>query len=143
MSPAGRRSAVLAAAKTAVVAGLLGLTAFALVSALMPALALPGRAPSASPQQTIDLSSVENASEYRTDAPAGPGFIGSEAGVLDRSLARINQDLGTSLRPDNRLARLTRWVYGQIGPDNSLPPQSAMDALTRRLGLASPCRIFS
>jgi uncharacterized protein YkwD len=138
MSPVSRRSAVLAAAKTAVVTGLLGLTGFALVSALRPALALPRRAPSASPQQTIDLSSVENASEYRTDAPEGPGFIGSEAEVLDRSLARINQDLGTSLRPDNRLARLTRWVYGQIGPDNSLPPQSAMDALTRRLGLAEP-----
>ena len=143
MPPAGRRiSAAAAIAAGAAAAGLFGLTAFALMPELVPAPVpvpgLPRCAPAAVPQQTIDLSEVPSAPEYRTDEPDGPGFLGSDAEVLDRVLARINQDLGTSLRPDNRLARLTRWVYQHIGPDRSLPSQSATDALAGRLGLAEP-----
>ena len=138
MSPAVRRSAVLAAATTAAVTGLFGLTALVLASVLMPTLAPPRRAPSVVPRQTIDLSAIESAREYRTDEPEGPGFVGSEAEVLDRSLALIKRDLGTSLHPDSRLARLARWVYERLGPDKSLPPQSAFDVLTRRLGLVEP-----
>lgn len=77
-------------------------------------------------------------SEYRTDEPDDPGFLGSDAAVLGRSLARINKALGTSLRPDSRLARLARWVYERLGPANAMPPQDAFDVLTHRLGLVEP-----
>ncbi len=86
----------------------------------------------------IDLSAVPSAPEYRTDEPQGPGFLGSDAAVLGRSLARINKALGTSLRPDRRLAVLARWIYERLGPDGSLPPQSAFDLLVSRLGLPEP-----
>jgi len=98
-----------------------------------------GGAVAAPGQETIvDLSAVPSAPEYRTDAPKGAGFLGSEAAVLGRSLARINQALGTSLQPDKRLAQLARWVYDHLGPDNTLPQQGVFDLLTRRLGLAEP-----
>jgi uncharacterized protein YkwD len=70
--------------------------------------------------------------------PKGPGFLGSEAGVLNRGLVRINTALGTELRPDNRLARAARWVYENLGPDRALPSQAVMDVLTHRLGLPEP-----
>jgi uncharacterized protein YkwD len=89
-------------------------------------------------QERIDLSSVQGAQEYRTDEPTAPGFLGSDAAVLGRSLARINKALGTSLRPDGRLARLARWVYERRGPANAMPPQDAFDVLTHRLGLVEP-----
>jgi hypothetical protein len=125
MSPTGRRFAAAAAA------GLIGLAGLAL-------LALPGRVASAAQEKTVDLRSVESAAEYRTDEPEGPGFLGSDAAVLDRSLARINEALGTDLRPDNRLGRLARWVYEQLGQDYAMPSQAAMDVLTHRLGLPEP-----
>ena len=107
---------------------------------LAAAAAVPRSRPGLTPAQekTIDLSSVPSASEYRTEEPKGPGFLGSDAAVLGRSLARINKALGTSLRPDDRLARLARWVYERLGPDNAMPQQSAFDVLTHRLGLAEP-----
>ncbi len=90
-------------------------------------------------QETIvDLSAVPSAPEYRTEAPKGAGFLGSEAAVLGRSLARINKALGTSLQPDKRLAQMARWVYDHLGPDNALPQQGVFDLLTQRLGLAEP-----
>jgi uncharacterized protein YkwD len=96
--------------------------------------------PAARPAQdrTVDLGAVPSAREYSTDVPKGPGFLGSEAAVLNRGLARINAALGTELRPDNRLARVARWVYENLGPDRALPSQSAMDVLTHRLGLPEP-----
>lgn len=121
MSQAGRRSA-------AVMTAALGLALFA----LWPPGATAGQ------ETIVDLSPVPSAPEYRTDAPDGPGFLGSDAAVLGRSLARINKALGTSLQPDNRLARLARWVYDHLGPDRSMPSQGVFDLLTSRLGLAEP-----
>ncbi len=107
---------------------------------LAAAAAVPRSRPGLIPAQekTIDLSSVPSASEYRTEEPKGSGFLGSDAAVLGRALARINKALGTSLRPDDRLARLARWVYERLGPDNAMPQQNAFDVLTHRLGLAEP-----
>ena len=116
MSPTGRRFAAAAAA------GLVGLALCAF----------------AAQEKTVDFRSVESAAEYRTDEPEGPGFLGSDAAVLDRSLARINKALGTDLRPDNRLGRLARWVYEHLGQDYAMPSQAAMDVLTHRLGLPEP-----
>jgi uncharacterized protein YkwD len=139
MSPAGRRlSAAIGASAAAV---LLGLSSFAHSPlGASPDLPRPVAAPAASGGQkpTIDLSTVPSAPEYRTDEPTGAGFLGSDAAVLGRSLTRINKALGTSLRPDNRLALLARWVYERLGPDRSMPPQSAFDLLVSRLGLPEP-----
>jgi uncharacterized protein YkwD len=87
---------------------------------------------------TVDLSSLPDAAEYRTEAPAGPGFLGSEAAALGRALARINKALGTDLRPDNRLARMTRWIYEGFGPEPAWPSQNTVDLCTHRLGLPEP-----
>jgi uncharacterized protein YkwD len=86
----------------------------------------------------VDLSSLPAAAEYRTEAPDGPGFLGSEAAALGRALARINRALGTDLRPDNRLALMTRWIYEGFGPESAWPPQSTVDLLTHHLGLPEP-----
>jgi len=123
---AGRRYPAAIAAT--VMAGLIWFTA----GGAGGAVAAPGQ------ETIVDLSAVPSAPEYRTDAPKGAGFLGSEAAVLGRSLARINQALGTSLQPDKRLAQLARWVYDHLGPDNTLPQQGVFDLLTRRLGLAEP-----
>jgi uncharacterized protein YkwD len=129
MPPTGRRlPAAIAALTAAATTALLGLTV----------LALPLRAAAAVQKETIDLRSVASAPEYRTDEPKGPGFLGSDAAVLSRSLARINKALGTSLKPDNRLARLARWVYERLGPDHAMPSQGAFDVVTHRLGLPEP-----
>jgi uncharacterized protein YkwD len=94
--------------------------------------------PSTAQATSYDLSSLPAASEYSTDVPKGHGFLGSESAVLGRSLVRINKALGTSLQPDNRLARLARWVYERFGTESSMPPQSALDLLTHHLGLPEP-----
>jgi uncharacterized protein YkwD len=94
--------------------------------------------PSTAPATSYDLSSLPAASDYSTDVPKGSGFLGSESAVLGRSLVRINKALGTSLQPDNRLARLARWVYERFGPDHPMPPQSVLDLLTHHLGLPEP-----
>ncbi|MCK7489852.1 MAG: hypothetical protein MZU79_06200 [Anaerotruncus sp.] len=86
----------------------------------------------------VDLSSLPDAAEYRTEAPEGPGFLGSEAAALGRALARINKALGTDLRPDNRLARMTRWIYEEFGPEPAWPPQSTVALLALHLGLPEP-----
>lgn len=114
--------------------------AFAAALAVAAVLSAQDQPPSkpAAPVLTFDLGSVPSAPEYRTEAPDGPAFLGSGSPALDRSLARVNKTLGTSLHPDNRLARLARWVYEHLGADRSLPPQSVFDVLTRRLGLAEP-----
>lgn len=127
MSPTGRRVLAAIAASAAAV--------FLLGSAAPTRLA-----PATSGVQgtTIDLSAVPSAPEYRTDEPEGPGFLGSEASVLGRSLARINKAKGTSLRGDNRLSALARWVYEHLGPDGSLPPQAVFEVLVSRLGLPEP-----
>ncbi|MGB8958971.1 MAG: CAP domain-containing protein [Candidatus Aminicenantales bacterium] len=134
---------------SAAAAVLLGLSLFAqspLGTAPGPLkpIAAPAAAPSASGGQetTIDLSAVPSAPEYRTDEPQGPRFLGSDAAVLGRSLARINKVLGTSLRPDSRLSVLARWIYERLGPDRSMPPQSAFDLLVSRLGLPEPLPHF-
>jgi len=88
--------------------------------------------------QTIDLSAIESAPEYRTDEPDRPGFLGNAAAALEMALVSVNGSQGSSLRPDHRLGRLARWVHRNLGADNALPPQSAFDVLTRRLGLAEP-----
>jgi uncharacterized protein YkwD len=106
--------------------------------AFAAAAALALLVPAAVGGQEIDLSSVASAAEYRTNEPEGPGFLGSDAAVLNRSLVRINESLGTDLRPDSRLARLARWVYENLGPDITLPSQSVLDVLAHRLGLAEP-----
>lgn len=95
-------------------------------------------APGAGPAQTLDLSSLPEATEYRTEAPKGRGFLGSEAPVLGRSLARINNALGTNLQPDLRLAQMTQWIYGQFGREPHFPSQGELDVLTSRLGLPEP-----
>jgi len=124
--PSGRRYPVAIAAT--VMAGLIWLAAGGTRGAI-----------AASGQETIvDLSAFPSAPEYRTDVPNGAGFLGSEAAVLGRSLARINKALGTSLQPDKRLARLARWVYDHLGPDNTFPQQGVFDLLTNRLGLVEP-----
>lgn len=125
MSQSGCRFAAVAAA---------GLFLFASAPASAPSrpVLFPGQ------EAAVDLSAVESAPEYRTDEPQGPGFLGSDAAVLGRSLARINKALGTSLQPDNRLALLARWVYERLGPGRAMPPQSAFDLLTHRVGLAEP-----
>ncbi len=134
MSHLGRRFAAIVAASAAAMTGLL-----CLVSASAPVGAPARPVHSYLNQETaVDLSTVESAPEYRTDEPRGPGFLGSEAAVLGRSLARINKALGTSLKPDNRLARLARWVYERLGPGGAMPPQSAFDLVTHRVGLAEP-----
>ena len=94
--------------------------------------------PSPAQATSYDLSSLPAAPEYSTDVPKGRGFLGSESAVLGRSLARINKLLGTSLEPDNRLARLARWVNERFEADRSMPPQSALDLLTHHLGLPEP-----
>jgi len=81
---------------------------------------------------------IESALEYLTDEPDRPGFLGNQAAALDQALISVNRSQGSSLRPDHRLGRLARWVHRDLGADNSLPPQSALDVLTRRLGLAEP-----
>ena len=86
----------------------------------------------------IDLSKLPAAAEYGTEPPKGPGFLGSEAAVLGRSLTRINKALGTSLREDNRLARMARWIYDRFGPEPAFPSQSELDLLTQHLGLPEP-----
>jgi uncharacterized protein YkwD len=135
MPPAARRlSDIKAVAATAL---LLLFTASAGPSP--PPLSFPSPArQSGAGVGTIDLSAIPSAAEYRTDVPKGPGFVGSDAAVLSRSLARIDQALKTTLSPDRRLARLARWVYDRLGPDRALPPQSAVDLLASRLGLAEP-----
>jgi len=143
MSPAKHRSAdAWAGVGTAVVVALLGVTAFAIATALtasgLSPVAFPAALAASGQETIVDLSSVESAPEYRTEAPKGEGFFGSEAAVLGRSLARINKALGTSLRPDERLAQLARWVYDHLGPDDALPQQGVFDLLTHRLGLAEP-----
>lgn len=90
------------------------------------------------PGKTVDLGAVASAAEYRTDEPKGPGFLGGDAAVLNRSLARINKALGTDLRPDNRLAKLARWIYENLGPDAALPSRDVLDVLSHRLGLSEP-----
>lgn len=113
---------------------------------IVAAAALIGVVPGASTQSkpstaqatSYDLSSLPAASEYRTDVPKGRGFLGSEAAVLSRTLDQINKARGTSLRPDNRLARLSRWVHERLEPTYSMPPQSALDLLTHHLGLPEP-----
>ena len=97
----------------------------------------PGK-PGPGQAQSYDLSSLPAAAEYSTDVPRGHGFLGSEAAVLDRSLARINKALGTSLRPDKRLALLSRWIHDRLEPPFVMPPQSALDLLTHHLGLPEP-----
>ncbi len=99
--------------------------------------AAPAR-PGPAQDRTVDLSSLPDAAEYRTEAPDGPGFLGSEAAALGRALARINKALGTDLRPDNRLARMTRWIYEGFGPEPAWPPQSTVGLLTHHLGLPEP-----
>ena len=89
-------------------------------------------------EKTLDLSSIPAASEYATEAPKGRGFFGSESAVLGRSLARINNALGTSLQPDVRLARMAQWIYDRLGPEPSLPQQSELDLVTHHLGLPEP-----
>ncbi len=98
---------------------------------------LPGHAVSGQ-TRTVDLSSLPAAAEYSTDTPTGRGFLGSEAPVLARSLARINKALGTSLQPDPRLARLAQWIYDHLGPEPAFPSQSELELLTRHLGLPEP-----
>jgi len=143
MPPAARRPIP----KTAVLAAALLL--LSLPASTVPSPFLPARDPSplsdaslplrsAAQDRTVDLSAIPGAAEYRTDVPIGPGFVGSDAAFLGRSLARINQALGTALVPDRRLARLARWVYDGLGPGRSLPDQSAFDLLAGRLGLAEP-----
>ncbi|HSQ79150.1 MAG TPA: CAP domain-containing protein, partial [Candidatus Bathyarchaeia archaeon] len=92
----------------------------------------------APPVITFDLRSVPSAAEYGTDPPEGPGFLGSASPALDQALAQTNRSLGAALRPDRRLALLSRWVYDRLGLDHALPPQSVFDAVTRRLGLPEP-----
>jgi len=111
----------------------------AAASAILLAAAARSRpTPPVRQDETFDFRSVPSAPEYRTDVPGEPGFLGSDAAVLGRSLARINKALGTTLRPDGRLARLARWVYDRFSPEWSMPPQSAFDLLASRLGLAEP-----
>jgi len=98
----------------------------------------PQTKPAAPPVLTFDLRSVPDAAEYSTESTKGPGFIGSDSPALDQALAQTNRTLGASLRPDHRLALLSRWVYDHLGPDHALPPQSVFDVLTRRLGLPEP-----
>ena len=143
MSPSGRRfPGRLAAVQPAVMAVLAGLASLALLALAAPSPSgLPRfHAPNVAPpgQETVDLSGVASAPEYRTDAPKGAGFLGSDAAVLNRSLARINMALGTDLQPDNRLARLARWIYENLGQDVALPSQDVVDVLSHRLGLAEP-----
>lgn len=126
MPPAGRRLAAAAAC-------LFGLALLAPSS--------PGAA-GAQIKTVIDIRSVPSAPEYRTDEPKGPGFLGSDAAMLARSLAGINKALGTSLRPDNRLSQLARWAYNRLGPDRAMSPESAFDILAQRLGLAEPVPAF-
>lgn len=102
------------------------------------ALASTGGGPGPAQDKSFDLSALPPASEYSTEEPKGRGFLGSEAAVLGRSLARINKVLGTSLRPDNRLSRLSRWVYERFETDRSIPQGSALDLLTHHLGLPEP-----
>lgn len=135
MPPAARRH-VLAAGKTATAATVFLATALIAFSAAQDR--PHEQAPAAPPVLTFDLRSVPDAAEYRTDAPKGPGFLGSDSPALDQALAQTNRALGASLRPDPRLALLARWVYDHLGPDHSLPPQSVFDVLTRRLGLPEP-----
>ncbi|HSA95372.1 MAG TPA: CAP domain-containing protein [Acidobacteriota bacterium] len=112
------------------------------VAALASAAAVMGSVRPASPgpaqTKTLDLSSLQAATEYAIDAPEGPGFVGSEAAVIGRALDRINQALGTSLEPDARLARLAEWIFDQVGPEPALPQQSEIDLLAHRLGLPEP-----
>ncbi len=116
---------------------LLSIAAAAVLIGVAPGASTQNR-PSPAQATSYDLSSVAAASEYSTDVPKGRGFLGSESAVLGRSLARINKLLGTSLEPDNRLARLARWVYERFEADRSMPPQSALDLLTHHLGLPEP-----
>lgn len=88
--------------------------------------------------EAVDLSSLPAAGEYSAETPKGRGFLGTEAPVLARSLARINKALGTSLQPDPRLALLAQWIYDHLGPEPDLPSQSELELLTRHLGLPEP-----
>jgi len=114
------------------------LTAAAVVLIGLAAGASASGRPDPGQAQSYDLSSLPAAAEYSTDAPKGHGFLGSEAAVLERSLGRINKALGTSLRADNRLSRLARWVYERPEADRSMPQQSVVDLLTHHLGLPEP-----
>jgi uncharacterized protein YkwD len=122
--------------------GALAALALIPVADIVPAEAAVGpslSAPADSGQaKAVDLSSLPAAAEYSTDTPTGCGFLGSEAPVLTRSLARINKALGTSLRPDPRLARLAQWIYEHLGPEPAFPSQSELELLTRHLGLPEP-----
>jgi uncharacterized protein YkwD len=89
-------------------------------------------------ERTIDLSDVESAPEYRTDEPALPGFLGNEAVALERALAGFFRPSESTPRPDGRLGLMAQWARRNLGPGNSLPPQSAIDVLAHRLGLAEP-----
>jgi uncharacterized protein YkwD len=132
MPPAAHRH--LSGAAIAAAATLLSLTVSTGSTVPSPA----PRPQAAARDKVIDFRSIPSAQDYRTDAPKGPGFVGSDAAVLTRSLARINQALGTALSPDGRLARLARWIYDHLGPERSMPQQSALDLLGSRLGLAEP-----
>ncbi len=126
----------LARAQTATaLAGLItlaGLATLAVAGSVPPASAGPAQT------KTLDLSALHAATEYRTDAPPGRGFLGSEAPALVRSLTRLNKALGTDLRPDVRLAQIAEWIYGQFGPAPHFPAQNELDLLTSRLGLPEP-----
>ena len=146
MSPARRRLSAFVAVSAAA-AFMIGLGPFpgsplVAAPAQSRSSALPAAAVPAGQETIVDLSGVPSAPEYRTDEPAGPGFLGSDAAILERTLARIDKVRGTVLRPDNRLARLARWVYEHLGAEYSIPPQGVLDALTRRLGLAEPLPHF-
>lgn len=90
------------------------------------------------PVTSYDVSTLPGAADYSTSEPKAPGFLGSEASVLYRVLAQVNAARGNSLRTDNRLAQLSRWVYERLEPEDSLPPQSALDLITHHLGLPEP-----
>jgi uncharacterized protein YkwD len=146
MPPAARRHPFAAAVASATAVSIrLLLAAVCLLLAASPSASPGALSPRPSPllqseakDRGLDLGAIPDAPEYRTDVPKGAGFLGADAAVLGRSLARINKALGTSLRPDNRLGRLARWVYDRLGPDHVLPPASAFDLVASRLGLVEP-----
>ena len=125
MPPAGRR----------LISGAAPAAAASALSLLLPVLFL---GLSVLAQETIDVRTIPSAPEYLTETPKGPGFLGGGSMILGLALDRVNKALGASLLPDNRLARLARWIYGRLGTDRSLPPQSALDLVAGRLGLIEP-----
>ncbi len=84
----------------------------------------------------------EAAAHYDTQVPAGPGVLGEDASAIDEAVSNAAHEHGLEPVADPRLGALAAWTAAHATAEGQLPPEAAIDAAARHLGLVEPTPHF-